>query len=107
MNLSHPADRPEPGRSFVLRRRRVAQHLRLPRQDKEGPRAARDVLRLQVGRRVPVQGKAAAEEETHGELVSVSLPCGRIRLCGDFNKADLSIIFRVFREFRPRLTPAR
>ena len=47
----------------------MAEHLRLPGQDQEGPRAARHVLRLQVGRRLPLQGEAQAEEEVaHREL---------------------------------------
>ena len=57
--------RPEPRGPAVLRRRGVAEHLRLPGEDQEGPRAARHVLRLQDGRRLPLQGAAQAEEEVH------------------------------------------
>lgn len=56
-----------PRRSALLRWRRVAQHQRLSRQDQEGAGAARDVLRLQVGGRLPVQGALAAEEKAHGK----------------------------------------
>ena len=58
--LDLAADRFEPRRSVVLRRRRVAQHLRLLGKDQEGPRAARHVLRLQDGGRLLVQGEAQA-----------------------------------------------
>ena len=56
-------DRLEPRRPPVLRRGGVAEHLRLPREDQEGPRATRDVLRLQVGGRLPLQGAAETEEK--------------------------------------------
>ena len=57
------ANRPESRRPAVLRRRGVAQHLRLLGQDQEGSGAPRNVLRIQDGRRVPMQGEAQAEEE--------------------------------------------
>ena len=62
-----PACRFIPRRSPLLRRCRVAQYFRLPRQDQKGSRTPRHVLRFQNSRRFPLQGETAAEKETYCE----------------------------------------
>lgn len=45
----------------------MAQHFRLSGQDKERFGATRDVLRFQIGGRVPLQRTTATEEKAHGK----------------------------------------
>lgn len=66
----------------------MVEHLRFSGENQEGTRAARDVLRFQVGRGVPLQGKTEAEEEADGQ--------GTVFIIG---QCDVFFLFVPLRDF--------
>lgn len=72
-------------RLAVLWWRRMAQHLRLPGQNQERLRASRNVLCVQISRRLPMQGTPQTEKETDGKLTLEKL----IEFCLSFFPSSL------------------